>query len=83
MENKEISTRIKTFLETEFPNQGIELTETTDLLQDWFVDSLGMIEMVLFIEQTFSIPVSRADIQAVNFRNIAAISTFVSGRLDH
>ncbi len=81
MDNNEISTRIRTFLETEFPNQGTELTETTDLLQDWFIDSLGIIEMVLFIEQTFSITVCRADIQAVNFRNIAAISIFVADRL--
>lgn len=81
MNNNEIVTRLRTFLETEFPNQGVELTESTDLLDDWFVDSLGIIETVLFIEQTFAVPVTRSDINGTNFRNIAALSAFIADRL--
>jgi len=81
MDNNEIVTRLKAFLETEVPSQGTELTETTDLLQDWFVDSLGIIETVLFIEQTFAVPVRRNDINGTNFQSIATISAFIADRL--
>ncbi len=81
MDKIDIITQIKAFLEQEFPNQRVELTESTDLLEEWFVDSLGIVETVLFLEKSFGIDVSRADINGANFKNIAALAGFVSERL--
>ena len=83
MDKAEITNRFKTFLEREFPNQGLELTESTDLLDAWFVDSLGIVETVLFIDTSLGIPVSRADINGANFKNLATLSEFVWGRSSH
>lgn len=46
MTRPEIAAEIKEYLETEFPVQGLDLTETTNLLEEWFVDSLGIVETV-------------------------------------
>ena len=81
MDRDEISGRIRRFLEEEFPNEGIELTGETDLLDEWFIDSLGITETVIFLESSFGIEVGRADINGSNFENIASLSAFVARRL--
>lgn len=81
METEEISITIKEFFLEEFPNEGIDLEYETDLLNDWFVDSLGIINTVIFLEKKFSIAVSRADINAENFENINTLSTFIKNSL--
>ena len=83
MNKTEVVDDLKSFLLQEFPNQGIDLTETTDLLGEWFVDSLGIIETVLYLEKTFGVDVRRADINGDNFQNLATLSDFVVSRLDH
>lgn len=81
MNRVEIAQQLKHFLQTQFPNPGVELQETTDLLGGWFIDSLGIVQTVLFIESTFGIDVQRADINGANFKDIATLSDFVARRL--
>ena len=83
MTRDEIATRLMNFLQEEFPNQGQELTESTDLLEEWFVDSVGIIETALFLERTFDLDIRRADINGTNFRNVVALTSFVDNRLQH
>ena len=82
MDKAEIAAQLKAFLEAEFPHQGEELTFTTNLLDEWFVDSLGITETVVFLEAKFGIDLSRADINGTNFKNIDALSEFVFQRLN-
>ena len=82
MNPPDISARIKAYLETEFPNPGIKLTNETNLLDDWFVDSLSLIELVMFLEKEFSINLQRVDINGSNFYNIDSLAQFVSSKLD-
>ena len=82
MDRHEISVKLKSFIETEFPNQGMELGESTNLLEEWFVDSLGIIETAFFMESTFGIKVSRADVNGANFESIATLTAFVAGRMN-
>ena len=82
MSKTEIVDDLKAFLEREFRNQGVDLTETTDLLGEWFVDSLGIIETVLYLEKNFGVDVKRADINGDNFQNLDTLSDFVVNRLE-
>ena len=82
MDRATICELMKGFFEEEFPNQGSELEYTTDLLNDWFIDSLGIINTVIFLERTFSMSISRADINTDNFQNIETLSIFVKKSLD-
>lgn len=77
MNRKQISNRLRDFLKKEFPNDGVELTDSTDLLGEYFVDSLGIVSTVLFLENSFQIEVARADINGTNFKNIDTLSEFV------
>jgi acyl carrier protein len=71
---------LKSFLEREFPSQERELTERTNLLEEWFVDSFGLIETVMFLETEFGLSVSRADINGENFKDIESLTRFVEQR---
>ncbi len=82
MNQSEIVEKLKSFLQQEFPNQGVDLNEATDLLGEWFVDSLGIIETVLYLEKNFGIEIRRADINGDNFQNLQTLSDFVVKRLD-
>ncbi len=81
MDKAEIAAQLKAFLEADFPNDGLELTSTTDLLQEWFVDSLGISQTVIFLEESFGLEIARADINGANFKDIATLSEFVASRL--
>lgn len=45
------------------------------------MDSFGIVETVMFLEQEFGIKVARADVNAANFENIASLAAFVAQRL--
>ncbi len=80
MEYNEIAARLKTFFLTDFPNPGVELTDETNLLTGWFVDSIGIVNTTLFLEQSFDIFVRRADINATVFESIATLARYVIQR---
>jgi acyl carrier protein len=77
-----IAARIKTFFETEFPRPDAVLTETTDLLEGWLMDSVGIVNTTMFLESEFGIAVRRADINAVHFKNIQSLTAYVLARTD-
>ncbi len=76
-----VATRIADFVRASFPHDDAELSEATDLLNDWFIDSLGVVLTVAFLEEKFGIAVKRSDISDENFRNIGALAAFVVRRL--
>lgn len=82
MNRDEIFARLKAFLETDFPNEGEELRGDTDLLDEWFVDSLAIVEVVLFVESNFGVTVARRDISGENFADLNVLSDFVVSRMN-
>ena len=54
-----------------------EVRDDADLLALGFVNSLWVMELVMFIEQEFEITVDDADLDYDNFRSIDAIARFV------
>jgi len=79
----EIKLELKEFFEREFPNSGIDLKNNTNLLDDWFIDSFGIVNTTLFLEQKFGIEIFRSDINATTFRNIETLSQFIADRLNN
>ena len=53
----EIKIELKEFFEREFPNPGIDLKDDTNLLNHWFIDSFGIVNTTLFLEQKFGIEI--------------------------
>lgn len=57
--------------------QDFELRPETQLLQSGLIDSLGMVDLVAYLEESFSIEVDDDDMVPENFETVAAISAFV------
>ena len=49
-----------------------------DLLADGIIDSLGITELITFLERMYGITVDDDDIDAENFRTIESIAAFVA-----
>ncbi len=81
MDKLEIAAQIKSFLEDALPGHETELTYSTDLLNEWFVDSFGVVETVMFIEDKYKVNILSADVSVEIFKNINTISEFVTKML--
>jgi acyl carrier protein len=53
-----------------------------NLLADGMVNSMGMLRLVAFIDDTWDIRVPPEDFTIENFRTIAAIDAYLRARLD-
>jgi acyl carrier protein len=77
-----IAVAIRKFVIQTFPlarRRGV--TEHDNLLETGVIDSLGVLEIVTFLQQEFSVAAEDDDLTPENFQSIAAISQFVEQRL--
>ena len=77
----EISEQIKSFIIEENPANDFELTEDSYLLEDWFIDSLSILNLVMFLEDTFKVEFDRKDIKADNFETIRILSSYIYNKI--
>jgi acyl carrier protein len=76
-----IEIQIKSFLVEHFPSaRKKELGSREALLENGIVDSLGILDLVAFIEGTFAIAVADEDLIPDNFNSIEKISLFVESK---
>jgi acyl carrier protein len=76
-----ISDRIRDFVLGEFPlarKRGIK--DSDPLLESGIVDSMGVLEIVAFLESEFSFQISDEELVPENFKNIEQLTAFVNGR---
>ena len=59
-----------------------DLHEDDDIFKSGLVDSLFAMQLVLFVENTFSIKIERADLQLDNFRTINALEQLVNRKIE-
>jgi|GEM_PF-700625 len=81
MELENIEKKILEFIESEFPNPGEELLSDTNLLEDWFVDSFGIVNTLMFLETEFAVKMDRSDITPQNFKSVQSLSLLVQERI--
>ena len=63
------------FFANEKKISGID--ENTDLFKEGHVSSLFALEMVVFIEKTFSVKIPRKEMKKENFTSVAAMTALV------
>lgn len=80
MSEEEIRTRVRAFLTENFLYMRSDLLLDDDdrLLERGVVDSMGVIEMLTFIEDEFGIKTSDDEISEANLGSLRAIARFVS-----
>jgi acyl carrier protein len=82
-EKRNSASRIREFVMQSFPlARKRSITEGTDLLETGIIDSLGVLDLVGFLQQEFAITVDDGDLTAENFRSIACMAQFLERMLD-
>ena len=64
-----------------FTDDDNALADDTSLIQQGIVDSTGILELIGFIEETWSIQVPPQDMAPANFDSLGSIDRYLDGRL--
>jgi acyl carrier protein len=76
-----INTEIREFILKKFPlARKRHVADSDALLESGLLDSQGVLEVVTFIEQQFSINVEDEELAAENFQTIDRIAAFVQNK---
>jgi methoxymalonate biosynthesis acyl carrier protein len=82
MPTDEIVHQLRTFIINRFavPENDRDFTNTVDLFNYGYIDSLGAADLTSFIESRFEIKVSNIDWVSIPLSNIEELAAFVSKR---
>jgi acyl carrier protein len=77
----DVESAVKAFIleEVAFADPGQGLSEDTPLLSG-ILDSLGLMQLVAFLEEAYDIQVEDADMTADHFRDVASIAELVRSK---
>ena len=81
MQDNTVITHVKDFIWQHFPlARTRKIVDTDHLLEKGILDSLGILEVVTFIEHEFQIVLKDDDLMPENFHSICSIAAFVQRR---
>jgi acyl carrier protein len=81
MAENQVNTQIRKFILEKFPLARKQRVKDSDaLLETGILDSLGVLDLVNFVEQEFSIGVSDDELVPENFQTIDRIAAFVESK---
>ena len=64
-----------------FSDNGYELADEASFLEEGVVDSTGVLELVMFVEETFGITVQDEEIVPQNFDSVSQLAAYVRRKL--
>jgi acyl carrier protein len=70
-----VTTQILAFISGRYPQ--VEITETDNIFEIGFVNSLFAMELVMFIEKTFSVTVPNDELRIENFHSAYSMTELV------
>ncbi len=77
----EIKTALMSFVKDELLHgRKRDLRDDEDLLSAGIIDSLGILRLVAFIEETFGIKVPDGDVVYENFHSVEAMTNYLQQR---
>ena len=72
---------IRDYIRKQFPlARQKEIADDDSLLEEGLIDSLGVLEVVAFLESQFSILLSDEEMLSDNFETISTLSAFVDSK---
>ncbi len=79
----EIKTKIREYIAQNllFSDNGFEYADEGSFLEEGIVDSVGVMELVLFVEETFNITVDDHEIIPDNFDSINQLAHYIHSKL--
>lgn len=80
---QETTTKLREFVYTQFPlARQREIGDDASLIEQGIVDSMGVLEIVTFIESEFGFELADDEMLGENFESIATLGEFVNARLE-
>ena len=82
MEMVDVHARVKAYIFEKFPlAKNMKLEDHALLLENGIIDSLGILDLVSYLEQEFGITVADEEMDPANFRSIMNIAAYVRDKL--
>jgi acyl carrier protein len=75
----QIETKIKDYIAKNllFSEEGYTYADEVSFLQEGIIDSLGVMELVEFVQKEFGIKVEQTEVTPENFDSVAKLAAFV------
>jgi acyl carrier protein len=64
-----------------FSDDGYILPDEASFLEEGIVDSTGVLELILFVEETYSVTVDNEDVLPENFDSVTQLAAFIRSKL--
>ena len=80
----EIKTQVREYVAKNllFSDNGFEYDDDDSFLQEGIVDSVGVLELVLFVEEKLGVAVDDQDITPDNFDSVNKLADYVQRHID-
>lgn len=82
MQDMEVKEQIKQYIAENFlfSSNGFDMDDDESFLEAGVVDSLGVVELVTFVEETYNFEVPDDDIVPDNFDSVDNLAAYISRR---
>jgi acyl carrier protein len=82
IDNQQIEPAIREFIATRllYSNDGFKYADDTPLLQEGIIDSLGVVELVEFVQTQLGVKVEQKEVRPDNFDSVAKLAAFVRSK---
>lgn len=78
---EEIKLKIKSYVQdTAFTNPD-KIEDNTLIFKEGILDSMGLITLITFLEESFNFQIKETDLEEENFESIEAMAGFVKSRI--
>lgn len=78
MENQQIATLVKDFVENDLLDGDTKVEMETSLFSDGLIDSMNLVQLLLFLEQSFAIKIATSEVNVVNLDTVESIVELVN-----
>ncbi len=79
----EIQTKIRDYVAKNllFSDDGFRYDDDASFLEEGIVDSMGVLELVLFIEEQFGVTIEDTELTPDNFDSVNKLANYIQRRL--
>jgi len=80
----DISKSLEQFIQDEIikGQKNIDLQQSTNLIDEGIIDSLGIMKLLTFIEESFKLQISDEELLPENFESLKAICAMVEDKIN-